>query len=260
MSAGPTLWLPRVSKIARATARVDLTPLRRSMSDLNYQHVAKYFSIDVECVATGKEHNAREVAQIALVDQFERCLLNVYVETPDGATVHSYLTPLTGITAELIEANGVSLAEAVGQLRTALPKHAVLVGQNIGKDVQWLGLEEGQDFENMLDLAGVWRVWNKKYNSWSVFGQDHLVRVLLGVDMGAQHNAAMDALKSIRLFNYWHYHESLPDGAGKQALEEAKQRLLDTPPEPSFAKLNPSFEGCCMGNRKTCTCGAPFFG
>ena len=50
------------------------------------------------------------------------------------------------------------------------------------------------------------------------------------------------------------------DGAGKQALEEAKQRLLDTPPEPSFAKLNPSFEGCCMGNRKTCTCGAPFFG
>ena len=96
------------------------------MADMNHQHVAKYFSIDVECVATGKEHNAREVAQIALVDQFERCLLNVYVKPPDGATVHSYLTPLTGITAELIEANGVSLAEAVGQLRTALPKHAVL--------------------------------------------------------------------------------------------------------------------------------------
>ena len=164
--------------------------------------------------------------------------------------MHSYLTPLTGITAELIEANGVSLAEAVGQLRTALPKHAVLVGQNIGKDVQWLGLEDGQDFESMLDLAGVWRVWNKKYNSWSVFGQDHLVRVLLGVDMGAQHNAAMDALKSIRLFNYWHYHESLPDGAGKQALEEAKQRLLDTPPEPSFAKLNPSFEGVLHGQQE----------
>jgi hypothetical protein len=47
-------------------------------------------------VATGAEHNAREVAQIALVDQFERCLLNVYVAPPPGAVVASYLTPLTG--------------------------------------------------------------------------------------------------------------------------------------------------------------------
>ena len=30
-------------------------------------------------------------------------------------------------------------------------------------------------------------------------------------------------------------------------------------PAPSFAKRNPSFEGVCMGNRKTCTCGAAFF-
>ena len=47
-------------------------------------YVATYFSIDVECVATGNEHNARDVAQIALVDQFERCLLNVYVKPPEG--------------------------------------------------------------------------------------------------------------------------------------------------------------------------------
>lgn len=67
------------------------------MAHHHQQHyVATYFSIDVECVATGVEHNAREVAQIALVDQFERCLLNVYVTPPEGATVASYLTPLTG--------------------------------------------------------------------------------------------------------------------------------------------------------------------
>ncbi len=29
------------------------------------------FSIDVECVATGSDHNSRDVAQIALVDQYE---------------------------------------------------------------------------------------------------------------------------------------------------------------------------------------------
>ena len=52
----------------------------------------------------------------------------------------------------------------------------------------------------------------------------------------------------------------LPRGGGAPALEHAKALLLQTPPEPSFAKKNPSFEGCCMGNRKTCTCGAPFLG
>ena len=31
-----------------------------------------YYSIDVECVATGTDHNSRAVAQIALVDQFEQ--------------------------------------------------------------------------------------------------------------------------------------------------------------------------------------------
>jgi RNA exonuclease 4 len=63
----------------------------------------------------------------------------------------------------------------------------------------------------------------------------------------------------VRLFNYYQWLSS-PQGGGAPALEHAKALLLQTPPEPSFAKKNPSFEGCCMGNRKTCTCGAPFFG
>ena len=111
----------------------------------------------------------------------------------------------------------------------------------------------------MLDLAGLWRVWNAQYNSWSVFGQDHLVKTLLGAEVAAQHDAASDALKSVRMFNYYNWLQS-PQGGGAPALENAKARLLQTPPEPSFAKKNPSFEGCCMGNRKTCTCGAPFLG
>lgn len=52
-----------------------------------------YYSIDVECVATGTDHNARHVAQIALVDEHERPLLNAYVRPP--VPVVSYLTPLT---------------------------------------------------------------------------------------------------------------------------------------------------------------------
>jgi len=283
-------------------------------------YVATYFSIDVECVATGNEHNARDVAQIALVDQFERCLLNVYVKPPEGKKVHSYLTPLTGITEDVLSAHGVPLEDAMQHVRAALPPHAVLVGQNIAKDVEWLRLEEGKDFTSLVDLAGlwyvsslsptfppspldtslsprfclfarrsmrgqprwilalglvfsffltgthtcgfdstVWRVWNPQYKSWSVFSQDHLVKTLLGSDVGEQHNAALDALKSIRLFNYFNYLQS-GQGGGEAALDAVKQKLLESPPEPSFAKKNPSWEGVCMGNRKTCTCGAPFFG
>ena len=214
----------------------------------------------MECVATGVEHNAREVAQIALVDEYERCLLNVYVRPPPGATVHSYLTPLTGLTAEIIDAHGVTLAEAVASVRAALPKHAVLVGQNIAKDVQWLGLIEGQDFQGMVDLAGVWRVWNPRFNTWSVFGQDHLVRVLLGAEFGAQHNAALDALKSVIGCSTTGGCARTRRARGAPSWRRPKQALLNAPPEPSFAKKNPSFEGCCMGNRKTCTCGAPFLG
>jgi len=39
-----------------------------------------YYSLDVECVATGAKHNDRAVAQIALVDQWERVILNFYVK------------------------------------------------------------------------------------------------------------------------------------------------------------------------------------
>ncbi len=36
-----------------------------------------------------------------------------------------------------------------------------------------------------MDLAGLYRVWNARYNSYSVFGQDHLAKVLLGWDAQA---------------------------------------------------------------------------
>jgi RNA exonuclease 4 len=42
-------------------------------------------------------------------------------------------------------------------------------------------------------------------------------------------------------------------------MQRAQELLLNTQPEPSFARKNPSFDGVCMGNRKTCTCGGPFF-
>ena len=47
----------------------------------------------------------------------------------------------------MIDHSGMALQEAIAILRQYLPKYAILVGQNIGKDVEWLGLKEGVDFQ-----------------------------------------------------------------------------------------------------------------
>lgn len=215
----------------------------------------RYFSLDVECVATSVQHNGRSVAQLALVDMACQPLLNIYVKPVEE--VVSYLTPLTNLTKQLLDEQGVPFEKAIATLKTHLPQDAILVGHNINADVQWLGLKEGVDFDSMLDLAGLWRVWNEKYRTMSVFGQDHIAACLLNVPNEERtHDASTDAIISMKSFLM---HEELKQ-QGPEALKQAKQKLLDTTVAASFAKRNPTFEGCCMGNRKTCKCGAPFFG
>jgi len=75
---------------------------------------------------------------------------------------------------------GLEAEHALMLLKQHLPKTACLVGQNIGKDVQWLGLKEGVDFTSLVDLAGLFRVYNPKYRGYTYFGLDHVATVLLG--------------------------------------------------------------------------------
>ena len=65
------------------------------------------FSIDVECVATGVQHNARAIAQVALVDEWSRPIFSVYVK--QDQPVLSYITELTGLTAEILDTHGLPL-------------------------------------------------------------------------------------------------------------------------------------------------------
>ncbi|KAG2496271.1 hypothetical protein HYH03_005504 [Edaphochlamys debaryana] len=219
--------------------------------------MTRFLAVDVECVATGTDHNARSVAQIAVVDEYLNVLLNVYVK-PELPVV-SYLTPLTGLTREVLDTHGMSLVQALAAVRATIPRDAVLIGQNIGQDVQWLGLRESVDFEGMQDLQGLYRIWNDKFKSYSVFAQTHLAKVLLSWQDAPgpnEHDAVEDARKSMALFN--HHRSVLATSA--EAMEAARQALLAAPVPASFAKRHGVFEGVCMGNRKTCTCGAPFFG
>ena len=117
------------------------------------------YALDVECVATGKTHNDRAVAQIGLVDAYGRCVLNVLRQAEKE--VVSYLTPLTGLTAALIDERGVPLEEAIRVLRSSrLPSSAALVGTNIGQDAKWLGLTAPGDCALLVDLAALFRAWD----------------------------------------------------------------------------------------------------
>jgi len=160
---------------------------------------------------------------------------------------------LTGLSEEILS-HGIPLEQALKMGRSVLPKNAILVGQNILKDVEWLNLEENNDFAGMLDLAGLWRVFNPKYRNYSYFSLHHKAKCLLGYQHTGAHHAVTDAIISIQLFNFYRQLEPYP-----VQMAQAHRLLLNTPVDDSFAKVNAVYDGVCMGQRKTCRCGAPFF-
>ncbi|KAG8470149.1 hypothetical protein KFE25_008570 [Diacronema lutheri] len=218
--------------------------------------IGPLFSVDVECVATGVQHHDRSLAQIGLVDADGSPVLNLYIK-PERPVV-SYLHPLTGLSAELIAQQGIELNDALARLRATLPRDAILVGQNILKDVEWLGLKEGVDFACAIDLAALFRVWTSE-NRYAYFSQDHTAAVWLrGTPFarapGAFHDALADAATSMALFHC--FCRARTDLA---KLAQLQQATLSAPRLASFAMQNPVFEGVCQGHRRTCTCGGPFF-
>lgn len=145
-----------------------------------------FFSIDVECVATGygscakgindgcgnegseaegapsyqyNERSHRYPGRVAVVDSSGELLADILVRPPkDGAGVVSYLTPLTGLTPEMcLGPDAKTLEEAVAAVKALLSPDCVLVGQAIDHDVEWLGLVEGRDFGRMLDISVIFR-------------------------------------------------------------------------------------------------------
>ena len=145
-----------------------------------------FFSIDVECIATGYGSCARGIndgcgnegrngadvpvgqyndcshrypGRVAMVDKDGNVLADIIIRPPqDGKGVISYLTPLTGLTQEIcLGSDAKSLEDAVATIKGLLPKDGVLVGQAIDHDVEWLGLTPGKDFARMVDISAIFR-------------------------------------------------------------------------------------------------------
>ena len=126
----------------------------------------RFLSVDVECVATGIRHDAREVCYVSVVDADEKILLSKKVK-PEKPVV-SYLTPLTGIRKGDLD-NGEKLLDVIAEVKSLLGPDVVLVGQRIKSDINWLQLQQGTDFAEFVELAEMFKTYNRRYGSISHF-------------------------------------------------------------------------------------------
>ena len=115
------------------------------------------FSVDVECVAIGKTHLTSDLypAKFSLVDETGKLMCASLIK-PDKPIV-SYLTPVSGLRASDFSdaSNCLDLTSAIELLKQHLPKEAILVGQNICHDIEWMRLTKGTDFQDSVDISEV---------------------------------------------------------------------------------------------------------
>lgn len=238
-----------------------------------------FYSIDVECVATGygNTNRFRYPCRVALVDgSNEECLLDAIVYPDCFENVVSYLTPLTGLTEEICRSKGKPLKDVIQQLKLSLPSNAVLVGQTIAHDIEWLNLQKGIDFRDLLDISFMFRqalpckkTTNANTNEtmttaqqrdiistdngsikrepipifYRSFSLRHTCLHLLDIDIQAGiHDPVTDARYSLRLFNKY-------KAADSNLLRVIRDTLNRAPPTIGFSSTYPVIDGVCMSKR-----------
>lgn len=210
----------------------------------------KYFSVDVECVATGRRHDERSVALVAVVDKDENVLLKAKVKQDNP--VFSYLTPLTGLREGDLD-DGEQLDDVIRKVKALFGPDVVLVGQVIQSDITWLKLEEKRDFESSVDLSELFKTDNPHYGDYNYYSLSHEANTLIQSGMiTEQHDPVVDAIASIQLFKRYYNNPAL--------LDEAKQKLLNSHPPTSWMKMNKyRYEGVCLAGHypRNCSCVAP---
>ena len=136
----------------------------------------RYIALDVECVATGISHNAREVCFVAVIDSDERLLLKKKVKPTKP--IFSYLTPLTGFKLGDLD-SGESLEDVIADVKCLLGPEVILVGQGAKSDIEWLHLEESKDYGGVVELGEMFKIYNSRYGNYSYFSLQHEANTLL---------------------------------------------------------------------------------
>lgn len=215
----------------------------------------RYLSIDVEAAATGKGHSDRAPCHIAVVDGKCRTLTKLVVKVPN---LYSPQTPVTGLTKVDID-RGCFLAKAMVRVRKFLGPHVVLVGQYPASDIKWLGLKQGIDFREVIDISTHFRSWNHRTERWIYFSLRQTVYGLLGRELGKRHHCPLeDAKASMELFNRYLW----KDKTGEKARIAGKKlrRMRQTGKFPlSVSQRIGNVDGVCgyAFDRNRCICGQP---
>lgn len=204
--------------------------------------MVRHISIDVECVATGKGHNDRAAASVAMVDERGEVLLNLKIK--QTTPILDYLTDYSGLTEQDFE-NALPFDEVVRQVKAILHQdpQTILVGQSLSNDINWLKLQEGIDYSGVVDLAQVF-----KSNSGAMYSLAFTVKTLLSSKLAKGHSAVKDATNAMKLFTQFGQDTSKTAKA-KKRLETAWKK---SPPGPRPA----SFKGICLMkyNARRCIC------
>ena len=141
-----------------------------------HMHSQRYIALDVECVATGRRHDDRDVCLVAVVDANEKVILKRKVK-PEKPIV-SYLTPLTGLQRGDLD-HGVSLSVVRQEVIDLLGPDVVLIGQRVKVDINWLQLKQGTDYDSVIDLAELFKVYNFQHDNYIFYSLSHEANTLI---------------------------------------------------------------------------------
>jgi len=208
------------------------------------------YSLKVGYVATGRSHTDRSVAHIALVDQTNQVIQNLYIKQTQP--VVSYLTPLTNLDEHCLKELGINREKAIAVIQGALRPDAILVGHRPGPDIQALGLMKGMHYRKIVDLNKVWQVWNPSFQTYTRFTMDHLTKTVLNIqDPSEAPNAVYHARNCVQLWNNYLWCREPSRGKNLQML---RRHIIESPRIPSYAAQVKTHDGVCLGAKRACVC------
>lgn len=210
------------------------------------------YSLKVGYVATGRSHTDRSVAHIALVNQSNQVIHNLYIKQTQS--VVSYLTPLTDLNEACLKELGIDREKAIGIIQDALRPDAILVGHRPGPDIQALGLIKGKHYRKIVDLNKVWQVWNPSFQTYTRFTMDHLTKTVLNIqDPSEACNAIYHAMNCVQLWNNYLWCRE-PSRAKAKCLQKIRRHIIESPRIPSYAAQVKTHDGVCLGAKRACVC------
>ena len=213
----------------------------------------KYFSLDVQIIATGSSCSMRDRAIGAVCLMNEKGDIEYFALIKHNKPVSSFFERKTGLSKNYTQYGGIPFEDARKRLRGRLGPDSVLVSHNSKKIPHMMGLRQGKDYHHTIELED----WFK-YKSEAVectFSLEHALYWLLDIDILTGVNSPFDrAIYTMCLFDEYQNRDL------KEAQEKCYKNRTGT--VPAFEVIHPVFEGVCQGHihqaiKKgvSCACG-----